>query len=164
MLRAVLDTQVILRGATPPPTSITAQIYTAWDAGQFELLLSDPIVHEVGNVLGRPEVLRKLRMTSIEAAALLELLRRRGTWIAPTISIRQSRDPDDDKFLECAVAGGADYVVSADTEYCAYLYRPAPLEVWQRLAEAIQGGLPTMTLGVPNPPVPTSLELQTLAA
>jgi putative PIN family toxin of toxin-antitoxin system len=116
VLRAVLDTQVILRGATPPSTSITAQIYTAWDAGQFELLLSDPIVHEVGNVLGRPEVLRKLRMTSIEAAALLELLRRRGTWVTPTISIRQSRDPDDDKFLECAVAGGADYVVSADTD------------------------------------------------
>ena len=116
MLRAVLDTQIILRGATPPPTSITAQIYTAWDAGQFELLLSDPIVHEVGNVLGRPEVLRKLRMTFIEAAAILELLRRRGTWVAPTIAIRQSRDPDDDKFLECAVAGGANYVVSADTD------------------------------------------------
>jgi len=27
-----------------------------------------------------------------------------------------SRDPTDDKFLECAVAGGADYVVSADAD------------------------------------------------
>lgn len=34
----------------------------------------------------------------------------------PHRAIRQSRDPYDDKFLECAVAGGADYVVSADAD------------------------------------------------
>lgn len=103
MLKAVLDTQVVLRGATAASASITSQIYAAWDAGRFELLISNAIVREIENVLGRPEVLRKLRTTPIEAAALLELL-------------KQSRDPYDDKFLECAVAGGADYVVSADAD------------------------------------------------
>ena len=36
--------------------------------------------------------------------------------MTPTTAIRQSRDPADDKFLECAVAGDADYLVSADAD------------------------------------------------
>jgi predicted nucleic acid-binding protein len=33
------------------------------------------------------------------------------------VRIARSRDPDDDKFLECAMAGSADYVVSADADF-----------------------------------------------
>ena len=55
-------------------------------------------------------------MTPVEAAALIELLRRQSTLVTPTVRITRSRDPDDDKFLECAAAGGADYIVSADAD------------------------------------------------
>ena len=116
MLTAVLDTQIILRGASSAAPSITAKIYAAWDAGHFTLLLSQPIHAEVEDVLGRLEVLRKLRMTPIEAVALIERLRRQSTLVTPTVRITRSRDPDDDKFLECAVAGRADYIVSADAD------------------------------------------------
>jgi len=116
VLKAVLDTQVILRGAASATPSVTSRIYQAWDAGHFTLLLSESILAEVEDVLCRPEVLRKLRMTTIEAGALIDLLRRRGVLITPTVRIAHSRDPDDDKFLECAVAGSADYIVSADTD------------------------------------------------
>ena len=34
----------------------------------------------------------------------------------PDIPIRMSRDPTDDKFLECAVSGAADCVVSGDVD------------------------------------------------
>jgi putative PIN family toxin of toxin-antitoxin system len=61
-------------------------------------------------------VLEKLRLSPIEARALVGLLRRRGVFITPTTAIRRSRDPGDDKFLECAVAGGAHYLVSADAD------------------------------------------------
>ena len=114
MLTAVLDTQIILRGAASAAPSITAKIYAAWEAGRFTVLLSEPILTEVENVLGRPEVLRKLYMTSIEAVALIELLKRRSILVTPTVRIKRSRDPDDDKFLECAAAGGANYIVNAD--------------------------------------------------
>ena len=116
MLTAVLDTQIILRGASSATSSVTARIYTAWTAGRFALLLSEPILAEVEDVLVRPEVLRKLRMAPVEVAALIELLRRQSTLVAPAVRISRSRDPDDDKFLECAVAGAADYIVSADAD------------------------------------------------
>jgi uncharacterized protein len=116
VLTAVLDTQIILRGASSATSSLTARIYDAWNAGRFTLLLSEPILAEVEDVLVRPEVLRKLRMTPVEAAALIELLRRQSTLVTPSARIIRSRDPDDDKFLECAAAGGADYIVSADAD------------------------------------------------
>jgi len=61
-------------------------------------------------------VLEKLRFNAIEARALVALLRRRGQFVTPTIAIHRSRDPADDKFLECAVAGDADCLVSADAD------------------------------------------------
>lgn len=70
----------------------------------------------MGAVLARPEVLRKLRMSAVEARALMLLLRRRATLVDPAITIRLSRDAADDKFLECAVAGGADRLVSEDRD------------------------------------------------
>lgn len=71
---------------------------------------------EIEDVLSRPNVLQKLRMTPVEARALVILLRRRAVLVEPTVVIQQSRDPADDKFLECAVAGRADYLVSADAD------------------------------------------------
>ena len=116
MLRVVLDTQVILRGSTSARPTVTAKIYEAWDAGRFTLLLSEPILNEIEDVVSRPEVRRRLRMTPVEAGSLIELLRRRGVVITADMRIVRSRDPADDKFLECAVSGSADYLVSADAD------------------------------------------------
>jgi predicted RNase H-like HicB family nuclease len=94
------------------------------------------------------------------------LYQEEGEWVAHCLDLdivatAPTRDQAAKQLVE-AVTAQIDY--ARDHQNYAYLYRPAPLEVWQRLAEAIQGGLPTITLRVPNPPVPTSLELQTLAA
>ncbi len=113
-MRVVLDTQVLLRGAVAANNSLTAKIYEAWLDSRFELLLSEPTLNEIERVLQRPEVLRKLRFTATEARALVLLVRRRGQLVAPAVRIRRSRDPDDDKFLECAVAGHAACLVTAD--------------------------------------------------
>jgi len=55
-MTAVLDTQIILRGASSVTSSITARIYAAWIAGRFTLLLSESILAEVEDVIVRPEV------------------------------------------------------------------------------------------------------------
>ncbi len=115
-LRVVLDTQVLLRGAMAKSSSLTSKIYDAWRDDHFVLLLSEPIVQEIEDVVARPEVLQKLRFSPLEAGALLLLLRRRARFITPQATVRQSRDPADDKFLECALAGQAHYVVSADED------------------------------------------------
>jgi predicted nucleic acid-binding protein len=67
-------------------------------------------------VLRRPEVLRKLRITVLEARALVALLRRRVTLVTPSRRIRLCRDPEDDKTLECSVAAAAEWLVTADRD------------------------------------------------
>jgi len=54
--------------------SLTARIYRAWRSDRFILLLSEPIVAEVENVLTRPQVLEKLRTGPIAARALLRTI------------------------------------------------------------------------------------------
>ncbi len=145
-LRVVLDTQLLLRGAVARTETLSARLYDAWRDGRFALLLSDPILAEIEAVLARPEVLQKLRLSPVEARALVSLLRRRAVLITATTRIRRSRDPGDDKFLECAVAGGAQYLVSADADLLSLgeiegipiLDAPA---FWQRL-ESLPHNLP----------------------
>jgi len=74
------------------------------------------VLREIEDVLSRADVLKKLRLTFLEARALMMLLQRQGLFIEPATTIRRSRDPDDDKFLECAVDGQADYIVTADND------------------------------------------------
>lgn len=61
-------------------------------------------------------MLRTLQFTVLESRALIALLRRRATLLTTSRRIRRSRDPNDDKFLECAVAGAAEWLVTADRD------------------------------------------------
>jgi len=131
---------VLLRGALARTQSLTARLYEAWRADQFVLLVSEPILAEVDAVTARPELWRKLRVTPREARAVPLRLRRRAVLVRPDVTIRMSRDPTDDKFLECAVSGAADYVVSADDDLLSLQeVRGIPIldapTFWRRLSE-----------------------------
>ncbi len=131
---------MLLRGALARTQSLTARLYEAWRADQFVLLVSEPILAEVDAVTARPELWRKLRVTPREARAVPLRLRRRAVLVRPDVTIRMSRDPTDDKFLECAVSGAADYVVSADDDLLSLQeVRGIPIldapTFWRRLSE-----------------------------
>jgi hypothetical protein len=131
---------VLLRGALARTQSLTARLYEAWRADQFVLLVSEPILAEVDAVTARPELWRKLHVTPREARAVPLRLRRRAVLVRPDVTIRMSRDPTDDKFLECAVSGAADYVVSADDDLLSLQeVRGIPIldapTFWRRLSE-----------------------------
>lgn len=113
---AVLDSQIILRGASLHYVQLHSKDLRGLERQSFHPATLRTDSCEVEGVLIRPEVLRKPRMTPVDAAARLEFLRRRSTVVTPAVRIARSRDPDDDKFLECAVAGGADYIVSAGAD------------------------------------------------
>ena len=140
-LRAVLDTQVILRGAAAKGASLTAKIYDAWRKNQFVLLTSEAIVAEVNEVLHRPKLQAKLKISSLEAKAIVAIIRRDAEFIEIVTAIRKCRDPKDDKFLECALDGKADYLVSADEDLLTLQsIQQIPIvdipTFWQKLSEA----------------------------
>ena len=79
-------------------------------------MISLPLLEELSNVLARPRLRRKYPIVSADVQEFLRLLIRRGIIVAPTGSIRQCRDPDDDLILETAVLGRAQYVVTREDD------------------------------------------------
>jgi putative PIN family toxin of toxin-antitoxin system len=112
-MRAVLDTNVLISGllwrGAPYECLMSAE------AGLYELILADEILEEL-----RAKLLNKFRMPVDEVNEILEGLRvcaelvqigGRSGWIPD--------DPDDDKFVETAIAANANAIVSGDRHLLA---------------------------------------------
>jgi uncharacterized protein len=108
-LRAVLDTNVYF-SAFLSPKGVTFRIWQAAIRRQFVLLVSPAIMREIAEVLRLD-----LRWQESEIVAQLKLISRVAEIVVPKINLQVIKaDPDDDKFLECAVEGRADLIVSGD--------------------------------------------------
>ena len=80
------------------------------------LLMGPGQVEEVGEVLRRPKIAKKYRISADDRSALLDLLRMESVLVPHAPAPRLSRDSDDDYLLGCAEAGGADYLVTGDDD------------------------------------------------
>ena len=108
-LRVVLDTNVLVSGLLGGASTPVLQ---HWRRGGFVLVLSSAIYEEYRAVLLRPKF--KLPPTLIED--LLAFIHERAEWVEPVHAHQIARDPADDKFLDVAIVGQIDYLVSADQD------------------------------------------------
>ena len=113
-MRVILDTNVFVSavffGGVP------GKILEAWRKGTLRLVLSLDILDEyrrVGEILAG-------QYAGVDLEPLLALLVERAEIVkAPPLSEPVSTDPDDDKFLACAIAAGVTTVVSGDKHLVA---------------------------------------------
>ena len=110
MIRVVLDTNTLISALLFSGTA--SRLVPLWQSRRITVLVSKEILQEYLRVLAYP----KFQLGDHEIRALVEeeLLP-----FAETIRVRRRlavvrRDPEDDKFLECAVAGRAEYLVTGD--------------------------------------------------
>jgi putative PIN family toxin of toxin-antitoxin system len=108
-LKIVLDTNVFISGVffTGPPY----EILKAWRDGRIQILISEEIIeeyHRVGELLSK-------QFPGIEFGPILQLLTI-NTELVQTrkLTAQVCEDPDDDKFLECAIFGNSNLIVSGD--------------------------------------------------
>lgn len=109
-MKVVVDTNVFISSFFG---GIPRRIIQLWQSGKITLCLSDAIIDEY------MEVLQRLGLREEEEAReLLLLLARRHhvLFTKKTPKLKVVRDPDDDKFLECAVALEAKHVISGDKD------------------------------------------------
>ena len=118
-MRVVLDTNVLVSGLMLPE-SVPGKIVAAWRGTQFELVLSEPLLDEIGRVLSYPGIQARLGWGKDEIANFLLLLRFKTDVvdIAPEKG-RRTRDPGDDPVLATLLASGADCLVSGDGDLLA---------------------------------------------
>jgi len=117
-MRAVLDTVVFLRALINPHGRWGRLLFDLSD--RYVIVLSPEIIKEVLSVLYRAELRR--RFPAITEPARLELvlaILEEVEVVEPRERVSICRDPNDDKFFECALAGKADYIVSEDRDILA---------------------------------------------
>jgi uncharacterized protein len=113
-MRVVADTNVIV-SAFLSAIGAPARLLDLWRQGVFELLASEPILAEYRRALAYPKIQARHRLTDEYLDRLISEWRQFIILVEPHEVIGAiSDDPSDNRFLECAVAGGADYVVSGD--------------------------------------------------
>jgi putative PIN family toxin of toxin-antitoxin system len=76
--------------------------------------LSAAIDSEIAEVLARPKFADAIPLA--RRARTLGILRGAAVWFQPVVRVTDCRDPKDDKYLELALAAGAETIVSSDDD------------------------------------------------
>jgi putative PIN family toxin of toxin-antitoxin system len=114
IFRAVIDTNHVMsailsaRGASAKLIEWLTQ-----EEDYFRLLISQPIWDEYRTVADW--LIPDTRQS--EKERILRVLLMQSEWIAPDIRLNACTDPSDNCFLECAVVGGADYLVTKNIRH-----------------------------------------------
>jgi putative PIN family toxin of toxin-antitoxin system len=114
-MRAVVDTSILVR-AVIRPTGSVGPVLMHLRQGDYTLLYAQPLLEELVDVLNRPRIRDKYRLSDQDIQAVVGLILLRGEAALPQERIAACRDPRDDKFQEVAVAGEADVIVSGDDD------------------------------------------------
>lgn len=111
MRRIVLDTNCLL--AVLPSQSPYHNVWTDFIEGQLELCVSNEILSEYEKVLS-------IKTNPAFAEAIIKTLinKRNLIRITPTWRFRLiESDPDDNKFVDCAICGQSELIVSNDKHF-----------------------------------------------
>ena len=84
--------------------------------GEYLLCSSSETVAEFEEVCERPSVRMKLPTITAESVAAVSGILRDGCSAREVLPVTICRDPHDDKFIACALATGAGYVVTYDKD------------------------------------------------
>lgn len=110
--RIVVDTNVLISRLLIADSMPALAVRMARRNGR--LLISDATMFELAEVLNRPKLGRYVTLT--ERQHFLRELFRIGELVAIIRTVRECRDPKDDKFLEVALNGRADVIITGDAD------------------------------------------------
>lgn len=121
MRYVVLDTNCLIQ--ILPTRSLYHRIWTDFLEGRYRLCVSNEILAEYEEILGlhaSPEVAHNV----VEAIARHPKTLYRESYYH--FHLLSDIDKDDDKFVECAITAGADYIVTEDSHFDRLKQIPFP--------------------------------------
>lgn len=118
MIRVVIDTNVFVRYFIKPGAAVRQLIRDVWLEGDITLITAPELLEELEAVVGRGSLQPLLQPSEVHI--VMNALQFRAEVLPALGPIPAlSRDPKDDKFIACAIAGKADYLISLDKDLLA---------------------------------------------
>lgn len=119
-MRAVIDTNILVSSFMRPDTP-PAALRRALITGDFELCLSQPLLDELEDVLGREHLAKYLKVPREDIEEFLARLPGLAHWVEEEeLEVEAvTVDPDDDVVVATALAGRAQVLVSSDKHLLA---------------------------------------------
>lgn len=108
MLKIVIDTNIFISAFLTGGDC--EKIIKMWMRGKVTLLVSLEIIEEITRVL------KQLDAPQSYISRLIKVIKLKSKIVKPYRRLKISRDPQDDKFIECAVTGKADVIISGDSD------------------------------------------------
>ena len=112
--RATFDTNIFVRSLIRKD-NLANHLLSLWEAGRFVLVLSHAIIDEVQKVLSRSKMRRKYQYTLDQVTGLIDLLYQ-ASIVQVNTSFELCRDTTDNKFVDCAISGRVQFLVSYDND------------------------------------------------
>lgn len=111
-LRLVIDTNILVSAALKPD-GLQRTVLVLALTKPARLYVTESILAEYQEVLLR----RELKIRKGLQQQLLQLIKNRAQLVNPGRALQVAKDRDDDKFLECADAARADYLITGNPRH-----------------------------------------------
>ncbi|HYV07854.1 MAG TPA: putative toxin-antitoxin system toxin component, PIN family [Blastocatellia bacterium] len=132
LTRIVLDTNVVV-SAHLRARGLEAFVLDLALASKLQLYVSPNILEEYEGVLRRP----RFGIDPKKVTESIRLIKKRSKTVKPTHKSTISPDPDDNKFLECAEAAGAGYLVTGNRKHFPLKHHKTAVVNAKQFIEAI---------------------------
>ena len=114
-LRLVVDANVFVSACLSPSRVPGRIIRSILEKRNLTFIVTSEIINEIQTTLTYPRVSKYLKMPKEEVARFIISLEIISDYVHPTKKFGNILDdPDDVKYLECAVEGMADVIISGD--------------------------------------------------
>ena len=136
-LRIVIDTNIVVSAALRP-YGLQRTVFLLALRKPARMYISQEILAEYRNVMARPA----LKITKGRQQQLLQLVRNRVQVVHPRYKVEVTIDPEDNKFLECADAARADYLITGNQRHFPQFWKNTKVITSREFVSLIAPHLP----------------------
>jgi putative PIN family toxin of toxin-antitoxin system len=118
VIRTVIDTSVLIRYLIKPSAAVRELVELRWLGDEVQVVTAPELIRELEEVLARDYI--QALVQPEEGQVLLDAIHRKAE-ILPALGTAPvyTRDRKDDKFIACALAGDARYIITLDKDILA---------------------------------------------
>jgi uncharacterized protein len=118
-MKVVLDANIFI-SALISRKGNPAKILDKWKKRDIEVIVSPAIIAEIDRVTGYERLQKKYHRIRDERKGLIEDLRGFATVVEPQQKLLVvQKDESDNRYIECAIESGANYIVTGDPHLLA---------------------------------------------